>query len=223
MRRSTAIPTLLLLVTLVACGGDDESAAPTSTTTTTTAADEETTTTTAAGESESEPASEGDGSTDAYADGVCRSISSWYDEIESASTALVADAESLTDEEPAVGKELALSFLDDAIGLTDGLIADLEEAGVPDTESGPETADRLVVGISDVRVLFQGARDDTAALPADDPLALGTGLQDIGATLEESAIAVGDNLAQVLSSVQDPELADAFESAASCQELATIG
>ena len=152
---------------------------------------------------------------------MCQSIGSWYDEIETASKALVEEASTIS-ADPAAGKQVVLDFLDDAVGFTDTLITDLEDAGVPDTDTGPETADKLVGGIEDVRTLFQQARDDTEALPADNPEALGTGLQDIGTALQESATAVGANFEEVLSSVDDPSLAEAFESAQTCKDLATI-
>ena len=231
MRHSSPLLALLLLVPVAACGGDDDEAAQDKIDAQSereeAAGDEETE---SEEESESEAGSEDDegsgsggtASADDYADGVCSSIGTWYEEIETASQGLVSEAETLS-EDPAAGKQLVLDFLDDAIGLTDTLVADLEDTGVPDTETGPETADKLVGGIEDVRELFQQARDDTDALPADDPQALGTGLQDIGTALQESATAVGANFEEVLSSVDDDELAEAFEGAASCSDLATIG
>lgn len=204
MRRSALV---LALALLAACGGggDDE----------------------AAGRSETAQTSTVGGGTvggvtpEDYAGDVCRSIGSWYDEIDQASTALLADADQI-EEDPAAGKALVVGFLDDAIGFTDGLIAGLEEAGVPETDGGQRTADELVAGIEEVRELFRGARDDTEALPTDDPQALGTGLQDIGAALQDSATAVGANFEAVLSSVDDPELASAFQDAPACQELTSI-
>jgi hypothetical protein len=219
VRRSTTLLALLLLLPAAACGGgddgDDDAATSTTAAPTTEAPETETETET---ETEEEQA-EGTATPDAYAADVCGSIGGWYDEINTASTALVQDAGSLTEEDPSAGKDLVVTFLDDAIGFTDDLIVDLEAAGVPDTESGEETAERLVAGIGDVRALFSGARDDTAALPADDPQAVAAGLQDIGTALQESATAVGANFQEVLGSIEDPELSEAFETAAPCQEL----
>jgi hypothetical protein len=160
---------------------------------------------------------------DAYAADVCGAIGDWYDQIDTASTALVQDAGAADPQDPAAGKALVVEFLDEAIGLTDGLVADLEGAGVPDTGAGEETADRLVAGIGDVRTLFVDARDDTAALPTEDREVLDTGLEDIGASLQDSATAVGANFQEVLTSIEDPVLADAFETVGPCQELATAG
>lgn len=236
VRRTTLLLALALLVPIAACGGDDEEAstpvtdADGSETESEGSEGSESESEGSAPESESEGSGSGDdgagaggtASADEYADGVCRSIGGWYGEIDTASTSLVDEASTISDD-PAAGKQLVLAFLDDAVGFTETLITDLEGAGVPDTESGPETADKLVSGIEDVRLLFQGARDDTEALPADDPQALGTGLQDIGSALQESATAVGANFEEVLSSVDDPELAEAFETAQSCSDLATVG
>jgi hypothetical protein len=217
VRRSTTLLALLLLLPAAACGGgddgDDDAATSTTAAPTTEAPETETET-----ETETEQA-EGTATPDAYAADVCGSIGGWYDEINSASTALVQDAGSLTEEDPSAGKDLVVTFLDDAIGFTDDLIVDLEAAGVPDTESGEETAERLVSGIGDVRALFSDARDDTAALPADDPQAVAAGLQDIGTALQESATAVGANFQEVLGSIEDPELSEAFETAVPCREL----
>jgi hypothetical protein len=217
VRRSTVLLALLLLLPAAACGGGDDGDADDAATSTTAAPTTEAPET--GTETETEQAGAGTATPDAYAADVCGSIGGWYDEINTASTALVQDAGSLTEEDPSAGKDLVVTFLDDAIGFTDDLIVDLEAAGVPDTESGEETAERLVAGIGDVRALFSGARDDTAALPADDPQAVAAGLQDIGTALQESATAVGANFQEVLGSIEDPELSEAFETAAPCQEL----
>jgi hypothetical protein len=65
--------------------------------------------------------------------------------------------------------------------------------------------------MEDVRALFVTARDDTEALPDDDPEALATGVQGVVASLQGSATAVGSNLEAVLASAADPDLVDAFE------------
>ena len=228
MRRSPALSALLLLVALTACGGDDEEAAQD---------DQQTEATESEGEpeeaepSEAEPSETeseapeseaggggGEVSADAYADGVCTSISSWYQSIETSSRDLVEEAETLS-ADPVTGKEIVLGFLQDTIGLTDTLVTDLERVGVPDTPTGQQTADELVSGIGDVRDLFSQARDDTAALPTEDEEAIVTGLQDIGTALQDSATAVGARFEEVLSSEDDPELAEAFETTPSCSEL----
>lgn len=230
MRRSPALLALLLLVVpLASCGGDDDEAAQDETTTASetdgeseseTDAESETDT-----ESESETERSGSGGAgggavpaDEYAEGVCTSIGTWYDEIETSSRDLVEGASDTTND-PATGKQLVVDFLDDAIGLTDDLTSDLEGLGYPDTETGQDTAEELVTGIGDVNELFSEARADSEALPVDDEEALVTGLQDIGASLQESATAVGANLEAVLSSVDDPELAQAFEASPTCAEL----
>ncbi|MDQ3385797.1 MAG: hypothetical protein M3503_07300 [Actinomycetota bacterium] len=227
MRRSPALLALVLLVPLAACGGDDDEAAQddqeteVSESETEPAETESSETESDGTESESERSSGGEGgevSADAYADGVCTSISGWYESIESSSRDLVEEAGTLS-ADPATGKEIVLRFLDDTIDLTETLVADLEEVGVPDTSTGQETADKLVSGIGDVRDLFSQARDDTAALPTEDEEAIVSGLQDIGTALQESATAVGANFEEVLSSVDDPELAEAFETTPSCSEL----
>ncbi len=207
MRRSPLLLALLALAPLAACGGDDdEPAASESTASTETTADTD---------------ADDAVAPDDYAEGVCGAIAGWYDDIDVASTSLVDDANTLS-EDPAAGKDLVVAFLDDAIAFTDDLVEDLEDAGAPDTETGEDTAEKLVTGIEDVRELFVGAREDTEALPADDPMALGSGLQDIGAALQESATAVGAQFEEVLSSVDDPELGEAFEGAAACRDLATL-
>ena len=207
MRRSATFLALLLLVPAAACGGDDDGDAAAGSGTTA-----EDTTTTA-----------GAVAPDAYAADVCGSIGSWYDRINAASTTLVEDASAADQQDPAAGTQLVIGFLDDAISFTDGLVADLERAGVPDTEAGAETSDRLVAGIEDVRTLFLDARNDTAALPTEDPEIVATGLEDIGASLQDSATAVGANFQEVLTSIDDPALSDAFETAGPCQELAASG
>ena len=234
MRRSPALLALVLLVPLAACGGDDDEAAqddqetevPESETEPEEAAGSETESEPAASEDGTESESEGSSpgaeggevSADAYADGVCTSITSWYESIETSSRDLVEEAETLS-ADPATGKEIVLGFLQDTIGLTDTLVTDLERVGVPDTPTGQETADKLVSGIGDVRDLFSQARDDTAALPTEDEEAIVTGLQDIGTALQESATAVGANFSEVLTSVDDPELSEAFETTPSCAAL----
>ena len=233
MRRSPALLALLLLVVpLASCGGDDDEAAQDETTTASetdgeseseTDAESETDT-----ESESETERSGSGGAgggavpaDEYAEGVCTSIGTWYDGIETATRKLAREFPATDD--PGTGRGLVLDFLDDAIGLTDDLTTNLEGVGVPDTETGPETAGKLLDGNADVRQLFVNARADTEALATEDRNELESGLQDVFASLQESATAVTATREEVLSSVDDPELIEAFEASPACQEADPTG
>ena len=227
MRRSPALLALLLLLPIASCGGDDDEAATDEAETQTESGTETESESESEGDSESESETERSGSgggsgaavpADEYAEGVCTSIGTWYEEIQSSSRSL-AESANTTSSDPAAGKQLIVDFLDEAIGLTDDLTTDLEGLGHPDTETGQETAADLVSGIGDVSELFSGARADTEALPVDDEEGLRAGLQDIGASLQESATAVGANLQEVLSSADDPELGEAFDAAPSCAGL----
>ena len=209
MRRTPVLLALLLVALVpVACGGDDDEQADAP-------AAEDTS------EVDGADGPAGTVTAEEYAEGVCTSIGGWFEGI-AASTRTLAQEFTGTDD-PAAGKELVLAFLDDAIGLTDDLSTDLEAAGVPDTETGPETAEKLLAGNADVRQLFADARADTEALATEDRAALETGLDDVFTSLQESATAVAATREDVLSSVDDPELTEAFEASETCQEADPAG
>lgn len=211
-RRATLLLAVLLVLPAAACGGDDdEDDAARITTTTTTAP----TTTSAPDGASGTTAS-------AYAGAVCSSIGAWYDRIDTAGMAFVADADELNGDDPAADKARVLGFLDEVIASTDELLAELEGAGAADTETGPEAARRLVEGISEVRALFAGAREETAGLPDDDAQAQAAGREGIGDALQESALTLYEELQEALAPADDPELSDAFRSTTACQDLSTV-
>ena len=207
MRRSSALA-LLLLVPAAACGGDDEDTAADQVEGSATSTERDAATAT---EAEAEAVEGGTVAPEAYATNVCGSIDRWYDRIEAATTDGLRDAETSGNTDSADTKARAVEFFEVAIDLTDEMIVDVEQAGVPDAEGGGETAADVVGGMEDVRALFVTARDDTEALPDDDPEALATGVQGVVASLQGSATAVGSNLEAVLASATDPDLVDAFE------------
>ena len=210
-RRATLLLAVLLALPVAACGGDDDGddaarITTTSTTSTTTGAPE-----VASGTSAS-----------AYAGAVCSSIGAWYERIDTAGMSFVADADEVDGEDPAADKARVLAFLDEVLASTDALLAELEGAGAPGTETGPEAARRLLEGITEVRALFAGAREETAGLPDDDAQALAAGREGIGEALQESALTLYEQLQEALAPADDAELSDAFRSTTACQDLSTV-
>lgn len=232
MSRRATIAALLVTISLVAaCGGDDEEDAALDDATTTTEAEvgtttseaettttESTTTESTTTTAEPDGADAGTTTPDDYAEQVCSSIDDWFVDVSTASEGLTAEAGALA-EEPTAGKALVLAFLDEVIGHTEDLQDELGDAGVPDTPTGEEVASDLLASIGDVTGLFGQARVETEALPDGDLQAVGTGLQEIGATLQDSADSVGAGVERALTAADDPELRDALNGAPACRSL----
>lgn len=158
---------------------------------------------------------------DQYAAEVCGAVGDWEDDITSSSEDLQGESSTITD--PAEGKDLIVSFLDEATARTEGLTREVAEAGVPATDEGEGFSDGLLATLSEVEDLFAGAGDDARALPVDDPQAFADGATALGADLEEAGSKLGEDLTELRSDLGDDELEDAFADETDCEDLGQPG
>ena len=139
-------------------------------------------------------------SAEAYATGVCGAIADWVDEIQGLNEDLQANLDPSSID---ALKDTMVTFLDDVIASTDTVIANVEDAGVPDVEDGEAAAQHLLTGLRDSRGVFQDARDRVEAMPTDDPAAFGEELQTVGTDIQTSMSTIGEDLGRFESPVLD--------------------
>jgi hypothetical protein len=150
-------------------------------------------------------------SAETYATGVCGAIADWVDEIQSLNEDLQANLDPSSIE---ALKTAMVTFLDDVITSTDTVIADVEDAGVPDVEDGDAAAQHLLTGLRDSRGVFEDARDRVEAMSTDDPAAFGEELQTVGTDIQTSMSTIGEDLGQFESQELDEVSKDIPECAA---------
>jgi hypothetical protein len=158
----------------------------------------------------------GDGETvsaEAYATGVCGAIVDWVDEIQGLNADLQANLDPSSID---ALKDAMVTFLDDVIVSTDTVIAEVEDAGVPDVDDGDAAAQNLLAGLRDSRGVFEGARDRVEAMSTDDPAAFGEELQTVGTDIQTSMSTIGEDL----GAFESPELDEVSKDIPECQEVA---
>ena len=183
--RVFAVATLAALV-LAACGGDDGGGG--------------------GGEEEAETVS-----VDAYATDVCAALAAWVTDIQDRAATIT---EGLNPGDAEAGKERLEEFIGDTITGTEDLIADVEAAGVPDTDGGEEAAQQIENGLTQVKDILEEAQTSISELPTDDPQAFGTGAQEIATSLQE---ATGE-AASTIDSANSEELTEAFAENEDCAQ-----
>ena len=146
----------------------------------------------------------------AWADGVCTSVSTWLESVESAATSLQEDG---------TVEERVDAALEDVRGATDELGEDLRELEPPDvgeqaTASLDELLDELGAALETIEEAADGASD-----PADALAALAT----IGTTVGQMSEAVSSTLDELRELDADATLAEAFDEADSCDDLRREG
>jgi hypothetical protein len=152
----------------------------------------------------------------AWAADVCGAAADWVDEI----TGLNEDLQANLDPSSVQTlKDQMVGYFDDILSSTDGMLDDIEAAGVPDVQGGQRAVDRVLAGMRDARAILQRARDDAAALQTDDPQAFGEDLQAIGQEVGTSLGEVGD----AMQRFESPELDQLSQDVPECQQLASVG
>jgi hypothetical protein len=150
---------------------------------------------------------------DGYAAAVCGALTDWMTAIEDGNTELQSSLENETDLEAV--KQRLLEFLDDTIASTDEMLGSIEDAGAPDVDNGEEIHQQLLELLGRASTAFQDARDTVDGLDASDPQALGTGLQELGTSLQ-AAFADVEN---PLENTDSTELDEAFQANEDCTSL----
>jgi hypothetical protein len=150
---------------------------------------------------------------DAYADRVCGALTDWMSAIEEGNTTLQSSLENETDLEQV--KQRLLEFLDSTIASTDDMLGTIEGAGAPDVDNGEQIHDELQNLLGQARTAFQDARETVDGLDASDPQALGTGLQELGTSLQTAF----DDVQNPLENTDSTELDEAFAANETCTSL----
>ncbi|MCD6021355.1 MAG: hypothetical protein K0R20_1065 [Actinomycetia bacterium] len=152
-------------------------------------------------------------SAETYATSVCGAIADWVDEIRGLNEDLQANLDPSSID---ALKDAMVTFLDDVIASTDTVIADVEDAGVPDVEDGDAAAQHLLTGLRDSRGVFEDARDRVEAMSTDDPVAFGEDLQTVGTDIQTSMSTIGEDLGQF----ESPELDEVSKDIPECEAVA---
>jgi hypothetical protein len=155
--------------------------------------------------------SSGDATQD-WANGLCTSLTTWSDSMQSAATTL-QDTSSLS-------VDTIKGAIDDVVTATSTLASDVSELGRPDTEAGQE-AEETVSALADT--LQTDAETLQQALDSGSSGGL-TGLLEnistITSTLGSMANAVGQAFSDLEDLDAEGELETAFESADACSDIA---
>lgn len=152
-------------------------------------------------------------SVDAYASDVCAALAAWVTDIQDRASTIT---EGINPGDAKAGKERLSEFIGETVTGTENLIADVEAAGVPDTENGEEAADQIVSGLREVQTILEGAQEDIEALPTNDPQAFGTGAQEIATSLQEATTSA----AETIDSANSEELTTALGENEDCAQYA---
>ena len=149
-----------------------------------------------------------------YVKSLCTSVQSYVDDITTLSTDFAAgiDPAASADDQ----KQAVLDFLDDALALTDGLIEQVDAAGVPDVEGGAAMVGAIAASFQEARDVLEAARARVEAASTEDPQAFAAELNEVGATIQSSLGGIGGSL----DLVDSPELAAAAEDEPTCAALA---
>ncbi len=147
-------------------------------------------------------------SASSFASDVCSAVGDWAGGIQEESQQISSAFQSGSPEE---GKQILEDFIGGAVDRTDDLIAEVEEAGVPDVDGGEEYADQLRDAFEAARNVLADVQAEAADLPSD-PQAFGQAAQELGSGVQEALGAVGESVEQPDS----PELEEAFEEEEAC-------
>lgn len=149
-----------------------------------------------------------------YVTDVCGAVTTWNDEVQATTQELQRAIGEPTDLDSV--KETTVSFLDEVIEATDRMMTDVEAAGVPDVQDGEQVARRVTTALGDVRDALADARDRVEGLSTADPEGFATELQAVSADMQTSL----QDTVGTLDSFEVPELEEAADDVAACDELA---
>jgi hypothetical protein len=147
---------------------------------------------------------------DAYASAVCGALDTWLTDIQSASSSLTAG---ITD--PSQAKDQLVTFLDGLAQSTEQMVTTVKEAGVPAVEAGQEAAAAIQDSLSNVKTVFEDARDQIANLSTSNPKEFAQALKDIGSSMQAAA----SQATSSLDGITDPDLNEAFASNPTCTSM----
>jgi hypothetical protein len=152
-----------------------------------------------------------------YVSNVCTSLRSWREQLEQAS-AVLAQRTSTMDDLSAVRRQF-VQFFAGAIGVTDEMIAAVEDAGVPDLENGEAIAAGLQGEVRKFRPILVDARTAARRLPVDDEVGFATQAQRLGTRFQIEANGLATMFQALDERYDAAELLRAADADATCSSL----
>lgn len=144
-----------------------------------------------------------------YASSVCGALETWVTDIQDRAGKIT---EGIDPGDAKAGKKRLQEFMNETVNGTERLISKVEDAGVPDTDGGEEAAEQIQSDLGEVKTILEGAEEDIADLPTNDPKGFGTGAQEIASSLQQ---ATGE-ASSTIGSANSEELTEAFEKSEDC-------
>ena len=148
---------------------------------------------------------------DNYANDLCTALTGWTEELRDRQADLQAGAE--PGRSPEADRDALQRFVDGAVAASDGLVEDVEEAGVPDIDNGEEVADAFRDAVEETRSELEEAQDDVAEIPTDSAESYAAAVEDFVTEIRSTLEGINDHF----QDVDAPELDRALDEAAACQ------
>jgi hypothetical protein len=152
-----------------------------------------------------------------YASSVCNALTTWREQLTSAST-ILAQRTSTTEDLRDVRRQF-VAFYDGAVDVTDEMLAAVAEAGVPDVDNGEEVAAGLQKELRRFRPILVRARNSARKLPVDDEPAFAIQAQRLGTQFLIEANALATMFQALDEQFGAPELRRAADEDAACRAL----
>lgn len=155
-----------------------------------------------------------------WARAFCQSYVSYAKEIGSISDRLNSKLRSLDPSARAEQKAAVVSFLDDAVARTNGLIRALDDAGEPDVKHGASFVKSVKHGFQQSRTTFADALSLAKKLPGGDAAAFDAGVARITQTLRSGGQQSNQTIASARTKYASKQLDRSFKGASACRPLA---
>jgi hypothetical protein len=154
-----------------------------------------------------------------YAKAVCSTLLTWKQGVANDS-ALLSQELRTTSADVATVKAKYTAFFQGVVGRTDVLLREIEMAGAPSVDRGPDYARDLRAALTGARAGLADARARFASLPASDLRSYATGAAKIRDQLGRVFVAVGAALDRLSRTYTDKGLNSAFDDESAYKTLA---
>jgi hypothetical protein len=150
-----------------------------------------------------------------WANQVCGTITTWVNQLQSSTNIAASRLNGSTQQI----KTEFLNFLGAAAASTNTMISGVQAAGAPSVHNGRPFAQGLVSGLEGIQSAFVQAQNQAQALPADNPMALNNGAQQLIASIQNAGNQVKTSLNSLDQRYPSAELDAALKNQAACQSL----
>lgn len=152
-----------------------------------------------------------------YAGSVCTALSSWKQQLESAS-AVLAQRTSTAKSLKSVRTQF-VTFFGGAIDETDDMLAEVEDVGVPDVNDGDKVAAALLRELRLFRPILVTAKAKAQRLPVGNERQFTVQTQGLGTAFQFEVGKLATLFETIGSRYSAPELTTAANADAACREL----